>query len=340
MIELRDLSKLYEKDGSSFLAVDRVNLRIEEGDIYGIIGYSGAGKSSLLRCMNLLERPSSGQVIFDGRDITDYGPRELRRTRREIGMIFQNFNLFESRNVYENIAYPLRGLGQEEKASRVRELLSLVELEDKAGSYPSELSGGQKQRVAIARALANRPKVLLCDEATSALDPKTTDSILSLLKKLNESFKLTIVIITHEMDLVKRICNRISIMSQGKIIEDGGLLDVFTDPASLETRDFLEPRKQDLDLKNILGLYLGANRSYARISYVGDLAGQAFISRASRIFNIDISILFGQIEILDGTPLGQLIVGLRGEDQALVQALEYFRKNGIEVEVIEDELLS
>lgn len=338
MIELRDLSKLYEKDGFSFLAVDRVNLRIEEGDIYGIIGYSGAGKSSLLRCMNLLERPSSGHVIFDGRDITGYGPRELRRIRREIGMIFQNFNLFESRNVYENIAYPLRGLGQEEKASRVRELLSLVELEDKAGSYPSELSGGQKQRVAIARALANRPKVLLCDEATSALDPKTTDSILSLLKKLNESFKLTIVIITHEMDLVKSICNRISIMSQGKIIEDGRLLDVFTDPASLETRDFLEPRKQALDLKNILDL--GVNRSYARISYVGDLAGQAFISRASRIFNIDISILFGQIEILDGTPLGQLIVGLKGEDQDLVQGLEYFRKNGIEVEVIEDELLS
>lgn len=338
MIELRDLSKLYEKDGFSFLAVDRVNLRIEEGDIYGIIGYSGAGKSSLLRCMNLLERPSSGHVIFDGRDITGYGPRELRRIRREIGMIFQNFNLFESRNVYENIAYPLRGLGQEEKASRVRELLSLVELEDKAGSYPSELSGGQKQRVAIARALANRPKVLLCDEATSALDPKTTDSILSLLKKLNESFKLTIVIITHEMDLVKSICNRISIMSQGKIIEDGRLLDVFTDPASLETRDFLEPRKQALDLKNILDL--GVNRSYARISYVGDLAGQAFISRASRIFNIDISILFGQIEILDGTPLGQLIVGLKGEDKDLVQGLEYFRKNGIEVEVIEDELLS
>ena len=241
MIQLTDVSKIFKTPHGEVRACQEINLEIKQGEIFGIIGFSGAGKSTLVRCINLLERPTTGSVIVDGQDLTKQKASELRQSRKKIGMIFQHFNLMPSRTVAKNVAFPLKGSGlsKQEIKQKVASLLELVELSDKASAYPSQLSGGQKQRVAIARALANDPKVLLCDEATSALDPQTTQSILKLLKDLNQKLGLTIVLITHEMAVIKEICSRVAVMEEGRIKEIGNVVDIFAHPKAEITRNFI-----------------------------------------------------------------------------------------------------
>ena len=241
MIELTHVSKDFGKGQQEVHAVRDVSLSIDKGEIFGIIGFSGAGKSTLVRCINLLERPNAGTVTVDGKEITALSVKELRQTRKKIGMIFQHFNLMPSRTVAGNVAYPLRGSGlsKQETADKVQRLLELVGIGDKADAYPKQLSGGQKQRVAIARALANDPSVLLCDEATSALDPQTTKSILHLLKHLNETLGITVVLITHEMAVVKEICHRVAVMEHGRVVEQGDVFNVFADPKQEITKNFI-----------------------------------------------------------------------------------------------------
>ena len=241
MIELSHVSKEFGSGENRVLAVNDVSLTIADGDIFGVIGFSGAGKSTLVRCINLLERPTSGTVTVDGKELTGLSPAELRQTRKKIGMIFQHFNLMRSRTVFDNVAYPLRGSGlsQQQVRDKVKKLLELVDIADKAKAYPSQLSGGQKQRVAIARALANDPGVLLCDEATSALDPQTTKAILHLLKDLNRKLGITIVLITHEMAVVKEICNRVAVMEHGNVVEQGDVFSIFVAPKQPVTQNFI-----------------------------------------------------------------------------------------------------
>ncbi len=337
MINLENINKSFKQEEETVLAVKNVNLQINRSSIHGIVGYSGAGKSTLVRIINLLEKPDSGKVIVDGVELTKLNKKELREKRKEIGMIFQNFNLFNLRTVYENIAFPLynSGLSKEEIEIRVNELLNLVELEDKKYSYPSTLSGGQKQRVAIARSLANNPKILLCDEATSALDPKTTQSILSLLKKVNKKLKITIVVITHQMEVVKEICTRVSVMKEGEIIYTSDVVDLFTESENEDLKEFLNKENylniiDKLKQNNELKPY----KKILKINYQGNITHEAIISRASREYCIDISILFGKIECINNIFLGQLIIGLFGSDESVKKSMEYFREQGLNTEVI------
>ena len=322
-------------------AVRDVSLAINAGDIFGIIGFSGAGKSTLVRCMNLLERPTAGHVMFEGQELTTLNEKKLRTARRKIGMIFQLFNLMASRTVYGNVAYPLLGSGltKAQKDSKVRELLSIVGLSDKADSYPSQLSGGQKQRVAIARALANDPSVLLCDEATSALDPQTTGDILQLLRGLNRQMGITIVLITHEMSVVKEICNRVAVMDDGRVIEEGSLYDLFSQPKQEVTRRFIDTtiniRKVEEILEKdpaILGILPGD--VVMRIDFKEGSTRQAVISAISRQFSIDASIVFGNVETIADKPLGTLVVSFRGKEEDIASAFTYLEEQDIRIGVM------
>src|SRR5699024_5904050 len=247
VIELKNVSKVYKRNNEETVALDDVNLHIEEGDIFGVIGFSGAWKSTLIRLINYLERPTSGAIYVDGKDLGSYNNSQLRHVRKDIGMIFQHFNLLQAKTIYQNIAIPLI-LAKQPKhiiKERVIELLKFVGLEDKMKSYPNELSGGQKQRIGIARALATNPSILLCDEATSALDPQTTDSILHLLKQINEKYNITIVMITHEMSIIQKICNKVAVMEEGRVIEEGEVTKVFSQPKQQATKDFVKTVIQD-----------------------------------------------------------------------------------------------
>jgi len=302
LIELTHISKDFGKDRQQVNAVRDVSLSIDRGEIFGIIGFSGAGKSTLVRCINLLERPTAGTVTVDGKEVTALTAHELRQTRKKIGMIFQHFNLMPSRTVEGNIAYPLRGsgLGRKETADKVRSLLELVGIGDKAEAYPGQLSGGQKQRVAIARALANDPKVLLCDEATSALDPQTTKSILSLLKRLNETLGLTIVIITHEMAVVKEICHRVAVMEHGRVVEQGDVFNVFADPKQEITKSFVHTTSnlqkiEDLVAENSPVVKLQPGEMIVRLSYLQRNVSEPLISTASQKFGVSVNIIFADI---------------------------------------------
>ena len=285
MIRLENISKDFVVDGKTVHAVKDVTIEIDKGQIFGIIGFSGAGKSTLVRCINLLERPTSGKVFLEDTELTALPYKKLREARQKIGMIFQSFNLMPSRTVYENIELPLKhnGYPKDKRKQRIEELLSLVELSDKGNNYPSQLSGGQKQRVAIARALAGDPKVLLCDEATSALDPKTTSQILALLKKLNQELKLTIVIITHQMSVVKDICDRAAVMEQGEVIEQGYVYDLFSNPKTKLTKSFMDTANSFgsffdiLDEKGSLADVADGTHIYL-LTYTGDVAGKALMS--------------------------------------------------------------
>lgn len=343
MIWLKDIKKVYLSGNQRVEALKGINLHIEAGKIVGIIGYSGAGKSTLLRCINLLEKPTSGEVIVNGKDLTKLSAKELRKSREKIGMIFQHFNLMNSRNVFQNVAYPLKGKGlsKAEIKNKVSDLLELVGLGDKLNSYPSQLSGGQKQRVGIARALANDPQVLLCDEATSALDPETTQSILKLLKEINEKLKLTIVIITHQMEVVKEICQSVAVMEAGEIVEKGDVLQIFTNPQTQTTKNFVSTvfrydKIYDYINKESFAETLGENDIIAKISFVGDNTVEAFISKLSRKFRVDASILFGNIEVIQDVPIGNLIVKFSGLSDGITESLQYLKKNNIQVEVIKD----
>ncbi|MDR2069069.1 MAG: ATP-binding cassette domain-containing protein [Spirochaetaceae bacterium] len=340
MIRLTHVSKtFYGKN--TVPAVKDVSLTVGEGEIFGVIGFSGAGKSTLVRCINMLERPDSGEVLINNQDLMRLSPRELRGARKNIGMIFQHFNLFQSRTVGENITYPLRyrGMAPGVVTERLGELLSLVDLSDKEHAYPSQLSGGQKQRVGIARALATSPSMLLCDEVTSALDPQTTQSILGLLKDLNRKLGLTIVLITHEMNVVKSICTRVAVMERGEIIECGSIFDVFSNPAQRITKDFIATTSNLHKIYDLLRedsplIRLEPNQILARFSYTGRNTVEALISTVSIRFNVKINIIFGDLDIIRETPLGGLINILDGEPEAIAQAVQWITDRGVRVEVI------
>lgn len=335
MIEIKNVSKTFKSKEAHVDALKNVTLTIDKGDIFGIIGYSGAGKSTLLRCINGLEVPTSGEVLLLGQDITQLKEKELRHIRKNIGMIFQHFNLMHSKTVFENIAYPLKSqkLSKSTIADRVKDLLRLVDLEDKVNSYPSQLSGGQKQRVAIARALATNPEILLCDEATSALDPQTTQSILALLKKINKELGITIVLITHQMEVIKEICNKIAVMEHGCVLEVGQLIDVYTQPQSQITQDFLA---KDMHFERLSLPHEGEIAKMLHLKYIGGSTGSPLISALSQHFKVTANITFGNIEKLQDILVGNLVIDLHGSEEEVQKALDYIRQH-IEVEVIDDE---
>ena len=341
MIQQEHISKSFVTASGTVHAVQDVNLQIGEGEIFGIIGFSGAGKSTLVRCINLLERPTEGRVIVDGEDLTAMDLKKLREVRKKIGMIFQHFNLMRSRTVFQNIAFPLKksSLSKAEKEKKIESLLELVGLSDKKDAYPSQLSGGQKQRVAIARALANDPKVLLCDEATSALDPQTTQSILKLLKQVNETLGITIVLITHEMAVVKDICDRVAIMEQGRVVEEGDTVSVFSHPKEAMTKDFIDTASNlgkihDLIAEGHSLTEIQPGEQMVLLTYSGSNAGQPLISALAEKFSVSANIIYGNIDYLKGKPLGKLVVTLSGEKEAMEQAIDYIRSLGVEMEVM------
>ena len=333
MLEFQNITKIYESKNKKIVGVDNVSLKINKGDIFGIVGYSGAGKSSLLRCVNLLERPSSGKVLVDGVDLTQLPSTELRKARLKIGMIFQHFYLISQKTVGENIAFALRAAKtpKSEINERVKQLLEMVGLTDKKDVFPSQLSGGQKQRVGIARALANNPSILLCDEATSALDPKTTLSILKLLKQINQKLGITIVLITHEMNVVKEICNRMAIMQDGQVIEEGTVYDIFAQPLKPLTQEFINsvvsfeiPNEIIKDVKG----------EVIKLLFKGDVAGEGVISDTVQRFNVKGNFLHGTIEYIQERPLGIFIMELQGEKTAVNEAKIYMEQRGALVEVV------
>lgn len=341
MIQLTDVSKIFKTPHGEVRACQNINLEIRQGEIFGIIGFSGAGKSTLVRCINLLERPTTGNVVVDGQDLTKQSSSELRQSRKKIGMIFQHFNLMPSRTVAKNIAFPLKGSGlsKEEIKQKVESLLELVELSDKASAYPSQLSGGQKQRVAIARALANDPKVLLCDEATSALDPQTTQSILKLLKDLNQKLGLTIVLITHEMAVIKEVCHRVAVMEDGEIKEIGDVVDIFAHPKAEITRNFIATTSnlskiQDLLREKAKVVQLNSGEQLLMLTYSPHNTNEPLISTISRQFDVDANIIFGNVEVLQHQSLGNLVVKMSGEKKNIDSAITYIKETGVKVEVL------
>jgi D-methionine transport system ATP-binding protein len=314
-------------------AVRNVSLHVRRGDFFGIVGTSGAGKSTLLRTINFLERPSSGRVIVADQDLGTLGQEELRRARLQIGMIFQHYNLLQSKTVFENIALPLKiaGVGETETQQRVNELLELVELTSKKGVHPSRLSGGQKQRVGIARALANHPQVLLCDEPTSALDLETSSAILELLKTINAKLGITMVLISHEMKVIKKVCNRVAVMLDGEVVESGTVYEIFADPKHPFTVDLVN-RTQNLSLPD--RLQKGQYGDLVKIHYRGKWAEEPVIAETLRRFPVTINILHGNIEYIGEAPIGTLVAGIQGEAAARENAREYLRQHVAKLETI------
>ncbi|OEJ38151.1 methionine ABC transporter ATP-binding protein [Streptomyces agglomeratus] len=333
MITTTGLTKVYPSRGREVTALDGVDLHVREGEVYGVIGQSGAGKSSLIRCVNLLERPTAGTVTVDGQDLTALAGRsrragkELRQARSRIGMVFQHFNLLSSRTVKDNIELPLEilGVSGQERSRKALELLDLVGLADKAKSYPAQLSGGQKQRVGIARALAGDPKVLLSDEATSALDPETTRSILQLLRDLNRQLGLTVLLITHEMDVVKTICDSAALMKKGRIVESGTVSELLATPGS-ELAQELFP---------VGGQASGPGRTVIDVTFHGEAATQPVISQLSRTYNIDISILGAAMDTVGGRQIGRMRIELPGRYEENVVPVGFLREQGLQVEAVE-----
>ena len=347
MIRLEQITKTFQSGRKTVTAVDNVSLSVNDGEIFGVIGFSGAGKSTLVRCINLLERPTSGKVWLDDVELTALPAAEIRRRRQEIGMIFQQFNLFAARTVFDNVAFPLRRqkLSRAAQEQRVTELLKLVGLEQKAGAYPSELSGGQKQRVAIARALASGPKVLLCDEATSALDPQTTRATLRLLKELNRKLGLTIILITHEMQVVKEICDRVAVMENGRVVEEGDVFTVFSNPRQPVTRNFISmtsnlSRVYELLEQDAAITRLKPGQLILRMNYIERSACEALVSQLSRQFQVDLNIIFGNIEMIGDNPIGGLVVIVSGAPESIEKTLEYLKDIHVGVEVISDARVS
>ena len=338
MILLENVKKIYKAKSGDVTAVDNANLQIEKGEIFGVIGYSGAGKSSLIRLFNQLEKPTSGQITIANRVISAITGNELRKARQEIGMIFQHFNLLWSRTVRENIAFPLEiaGVDKAERRKRVDELIHLVGLEGRGDAYPSQLSGGQKQRVGIARALANNPQVLLCDEATSALDPETTDQILDLLLDINKRLGLTIVLITHEMHVIRKICNRVAVMEKGKIVETGPVLDVFRNPQQDITKRFVQQLTDSEDtnetIESLIEKY--PDGKVIRLQFVGEAVERPVLQRLMQRGDIEVSILQGNIAQTNNGSYGSLVVHLNGEETAIQQAIEGIHQDQVELEVI------
>lgn len=347
MIKLDHITQTYKTpEGREFKALDDVSIEIRPGEIFGIIGRSGAGKSTLVRCINLLNRPSEGTVTVDGKNLTELSEDELRESRRSIGMIFQHFNLLSSRTVYDNVALPLELVGTPKNVIRekVEPLLKLVGLTEHAHKYPSQLSGGQKQRVGIARALTNDPKVLLSDETTSALDPETTVATLALLKRINKELGLTIVMITHEMQVVKQICERVVVMNYGKIVEQGKVVDIFMSPQHETTKALIgNVMARDMPA-SILDRFRKARENHPnsdavyllRLAFSGNEVTRPVISECSRRFNLDFNILRGTVDDVQGQTLGSLTVLIEAESSVFIEAVNFLRENGVVVEEIND----
>lgn len=343
MIELEQISKTFADAGREVHAVNNVSLTIRNGDVFGIIGFSGAGKSTLVRCINLLERPTEGSVRIDGKELTRMPAKELRQARKKIGMIFQHFNLMPSRTIFGNVAYPLKGSGlrKDQIAEKVRKLLDLVGIADKEKAYPSQLSGGQKQRAAIARALANDPDILLCDEATSALDPQTTKAILKLLERLNRELGITLVVITHEMAVVKEICNRVAVMDHGRVVEEGEVFSVFASPKEELTRSFIKATSNLQKINELIAakspvVALKPGERIVRLSYVERNASEPLISTMTKKYGVILNIIFADIEIVQNAPIGGTVGILSGPQDKMDEALEDLRSKNVGVEVILD----
>lgn len=341
MIELKDIKKIFQTKKGTVEAVNGVNLSIESGDIYGIVGYSGAGKSTLIRMFNGLEAPSSGTVSVNGKVISTLKGSSLRKERQKIGMVFQHFNLLWSRTVVENILFPLEiaGVPKEKRLARANELVKLVGLEGREDAYPAQLSGGQKQRVGIARSLANDPTLLLCDEATSALDPQTTDEVLDLLLDINKRLNLTIVFITHEMHVIRKICDKVAVMESGKIVEHGNVMDVFKRPKEEVTKRFIRQDSNDeedthLVLEELLAEY--PDGKVVRLTFHGEQAKLPIISKIVKEDEVDLTIIEGNIKKTQEGAIGSLYVQLMGQPEKINQAIENLRKMRVEVEVITD----
>lgn len=348
MIQLEHINVTFQQKKRQIQAVKDVTLHIQEGDIYGIVGYSGAGKSTLVRVINLLQVPTSGKIVVDGDVLFDkkvtLTAKQLRRKRQDIGMIFQHFNLMSQLTAEENVAFALKhsSLSKEEKKEKVHTLLELVGLADRAENYPSQLSGGQKQRVAIARALANDPKILISDESTSALDPKTTKQILALLQDLNQKLGLTIVLITHEMQIVKDIANRVAVMQNGRLIEEGSVLDIFSNPQQDLTKDFIstatgiDDAMDKIEQQEIVK-YLASNSLLVQMKYAGTSTDEPLLNEIYKHHQVTANILYGNIEILGGTPVGELVVVLSGEKKNLATAKTAIREAGVQLTVLKGE---
>jgi D-methionine transport system ATP-binding protein len=331
LLEFHNVNKTYRSD---VFALTDINLSVNEGEVFGIVGHSGAGKSTLIRLINLLERPTGGSILIDGQDITCYDGKRLREARRKIGMIFQHFNLLSSKTVAENVAFPLKLAGVKNKFEierRVVELLDRVGLHDHFHKYPAQLSGGQKQRVGIARALACNPKILLCDEATSALDPQTTQSVLKLLNEINQELKLTIVLITHEMNVIRSLCDRVAVLDGGHIVETGEVSEVFLNPKHPVTQKFVL-ESVDLDEDALKHACAKVKGKIVRLTYQGDASYEPVLSRVTREANIDFCIVAGRVDRIKHAPYGQLIVALDGEH--LDEAMSRLTREGLRVEVL------
>ncbi len=351
MIEIKNYNKTFHLKGLDVEALRDVSLKIEDGEVYGVIGYSGAGKSTLVRCINFLEVPDSGSLEINGnnidikdgilyRDGVRLSVKELNKMRKGIGMIFQHFNLLDRSTVFDNIAYPLRyqGLSKEEIAKRVFEMLDLVSLRDKVNAYPSQLSGGQKQRVAIARALVNNPKILLSDEATSALDPEATESILNLLAELNKKLGLTVIIITHEMAVIKTICSKVAVMEDGRVVEEGNVYDIFSSPEAPITKKFVSSTsslsKIDKLIKaNSAVVATKGNERLYKLTFKKDV-DEPVISEISRRFNIDCSIVLANVEVIGNDALGAMIVKISGEEEKIESAVKYITDHNVLLEEV------
>ena len=343
MIEFKNITKHFLTKKNSVHALNDVSFQIDDGEIFGIVGFSGAGKSTLVRMINGLEKPSSGQVLVDGNDLGKLNKKELRAMRKQIGMVFQQFNLLNSKTVYENVAMPLI-LNKEDKQmidKRVKEMLAFVELSDKLQSYPDQLSGGQKQRVAIARALANDPEIILSDESTSALDPRTTRAILDLLKKVNKELGITIVVITHEMQVIKDICDRVAVMKDGQVVETGTVFDIFANPKKQITREFVENTSNMSRIYELVDsrspvVALKPGEAILRFRYLERNVSEALVSQLSRKFDLDLNIIFGSIELIGENPIGGLVVIAQGTAENINRAIQYLENKNVGVEVILD----
>ena len=323
MIEIKGLTKTYHSSSGDTTAIRDINLTIEDGDIFGIIGLSGAGKSTLVRCINFLERPTAGSVVFGGVDLGQLDDAGLRAIRKKMSMIFQSFNLLSQRTALKNVTYPLEisGVKHADAVKRARELLALVGLEDKQNSYPSQLSGGQKQRVAIARALATDPQVLLCDEATSALDPNTTRQVLELLKRINAEMGVTIIIITHEMRVIEQICNRVAVIDQSHIVEQGSVKDIFLSPKSKIARELILPKSEAVSQVS--------GTTCLRIAFDGNSAFEPVISNLTLECHTAVNILGADTKNIDGRAYGQMIIQLPDDPVSVQRIIEYLKRINI-----------
>jgi len=350
MIRLVDVEKTYYSKAGDIRALKKTNLEIRDGEIFGIIGLSGAGKSTLIRCINMLEVPTGGKVFVNGEELTAMSEGQLRQARRKIGMIFQHFNLLSSRTVYDNVAFPLeiQGMDKSYIDKKVMELLELVQLQDRKDYYPSQLSGGQKQRVGIARSLASDPQVLLSDEATSALDPTTTKSILQLLKDINKRLGLTIVLITHQMEVVKEICDRVAVIEDGVIIEQGPMPKVFANPKMETTKEFVRT-VSDLKIPNIIDTenmkdsYFPGSNLLVSLTFIGGAdeeakgaasADQPLVSALIKKFGVDVNIISGNVDYLKDSPYGRLLIEIMGDEEAIARCISYMKEQKVKLEVI------